>query len=31
MAERKVMETISHPFLMKLHYAFQVGVRIGLA
>ena len=25
MAERKVMETISHPFLMKLHYAFQVG------
>jgi len=28
MAERKVMETISHPFLMKLHYAFQNATRL---
>ena len=37
MAERKVMEQITHPFLMKLHYAFQVRVpnhtclRVGMA
>lgn len=28
LAERKVMETIYHPFLMKLHYAFQNATRL---
>lgn len=28
MAERKVMETITHPFLMRLHYAFQNATRL---
>jgi len=28
LAERKVMETISHPFLMKLHFAFQNKTRL---
>jgi len=28
MAERKVMEQITHPFLMKLHYAFQNASRL---
>ena len=28
LAEKQVMETITHPFLMKLHYTFQNATRL---